>query len=230
MASCGFAWIVSCIYVGIRNAKEQHSRMEGGVYSSTKTNLSRVTREAEENCCGAVSRVLIIRHCDKDGSSRRHCSARGYRRADWLPTLFAGSDKRWQTPDRLYACAPGAKHHVVRSVETLEPLSSTIAVAINQNYSAKTVDGFIDHLVGVVESGELCNKLALVSWKHEQIPYIVQRLGYTPTGGHRKKSTGAWSWKGSDFDTVVDLNFTINSYTLRWQVSGNLEHEGFVDD
>lgn len=229
MASCGLAWIISLIYVGIRSATEQHSPKKGGA-DSTKTNLSRVSEKVEEECRGAVSRVLIIRHCDKDGSSRRHCSARGYRRADWLPTLFVGADKRWQTPDRLYACAPGAKHHVVRSVETLEPLSEATGVAINQTYSARTVESFIDHLVGVVESGKLCDKLALVSWKHEQIPYIVERLGYTPTSGRKKKSTGAWSWKGSDFDTVVDLNFTVESSTLTWLVSGKLEHEDFDDD
>ena len=197
-------------------------------------------------------RILIIRHCDKDGS-RRHCSEKGYRRSAWLPTLFVGPDRRYPTPSLLFARAPEPKHYVLRSVETLEPLAAKIDVPINVSYSASTVDSFIDMLQGIVASGKFEGHTALICWKHEQIPEIAYRLGFMPTDRKIHKKSGLWTWKGSDYDTILDINISravshlVGKYAVQgagdddpdsrpslnlttWLVKGHFSNEGYVDD
>lgn len=143
-----------------------------------------------------------MRHCDKK-HSRKHCSKKGFERAEWLPSLF-GPGRRFPSPFLLFARAPEPKHYVLRSVETLMPLSNATGVPIDQSYGARTVKRFIKHILGLVESGDLCGRLALVVWKHEQIPRIARRLGYSPKKKHKKR----WKWHKHDFDSLVVINIS----------------------
>lgn len=151
----------------------------------------------------APATIILIRHCDKN-HSRRHCSKKGLRRAEWLPSLF-GPGRRFPSPFALFARAPERKHYVLRSIETLEPLSNATGVPIDQSYGARTVKKLIKHLLGLVEAGDLCGRLALVAWKHDQIPLIVRRLGYYPRA-HKKRKR--WQWHKHDFDTLVVINIS----------------------
>lgn len=222
VATFSVAWTISLVAVVIlQTAGSGQSNTPGGLTTTDLSTMPPIDAACRHN---SSSRVVVIRHCDKDSKSRRHCSARGFQRAKWLPSLFVGDQQRWPVPAWLIARAPEPKHYVQRSVETLEPLSAIIGVPIVQNYSATSVDALIDHVLYLVRSGKLCGKLALVCWKHEQIPRIVEALGYHPLGGHRNK-LGRWSWKGKDYDTAVDINFTLSDDT--WHVSGRLVEEGF---
>lgn len=224
MAFVGVAWTVSIFCLLAAHSSPSHTSS-----LNASTTLP----------CNATSRILIIRHCDKDDTSEKHCNAVGFRRAQWFPTLFIGDNARYPPPSKLIARGPEPKHYVMRSVEMVKPLSRASGVPILSNYSDKHVKRLLDDMTAMVEAGELCNKLLVVCWKHEQIPDIVEKLGYSPRNGvSRKKKSGKWKWKAKDFDTVVDLNITLlrkrkkthKRRQYKWLVQGRIEHENYVDD
>jgi len=132
-----------------------------------------------------------MRHCEK-GSIREHCnyySYIGFERAKYISTLFGDDpDARWPAPSYLFALAPGERNNEEvndwREVETIEPLSNKIGVAINDSLGMKTKNEFAKHLFRMLRSGEMCGKVALVSWKHEvTMSHLAHSLGCGPKDG-----------------------------------------------
>mmetsp|Transcript_27508 Transcript_27508/g.94649 ORF Transcript_27508/g.94649 Transcript_27508/m.94649 type:complete len:251 (+) Transcript_27508:86-838(+) len=152
-------------------------------------------------CKLTLARIIVIRHCEKDGSVK-HCSAVGYRRAAWIPSLFLGAGARWPVPARLYARALEQPHYVLRSVETLTPLAQQIGVDINATYGVQNVDKFAALLKHDVESGALCGKVVLICWKHENIPVLIKKLRYA-LPKHFK-------WQSNDYDKAVVIDYTLS--------------------
>lgn len=175
-----------------------------------------------------VATVLVIRHCDKDPESNSpHCTPRGYRRAAWLPTLFGDrGDERFRAPSYVFARRPESnkkkKRPVVRSVETVTPLAETFDVAIDDTYGVDTERDLSTRVKEMVRDGDLTGGLAVVCWKHEQIPQLAYDLGWHTSSKKRTK------WKADDYDSIIELTYTrwTDGY---WRVDGKREHEDFHD-
>ena len=111
----------------------------------------------------------------------------GFERAKYIATLFGDNDERWPSPARIYALAPGDRNNDLvknwREVETVTPLSQKLNVPIDASYGLNDKNDFADHLFGLLRSGEACGKMALISWKHGDIPSLAHRLGCGPKQG-----------------------------------------------
>ena len=195
-----------------------------------------------EGCHGTV---IIIRHCEK-GSIREHCNTIGFERAEYISSLFGSEpEARWPAPSYLFALAPGERHNTYvnnwREVETIQPLSDKIGVPIYTSFGMDHKKDFAKHLFQMLRSGEMCGKVALVSWKHEDIPHLARSLGCGPDDGCPK------SWASdNDFDSTWQVlysyhkqmypNFAIevkkNKHKVwgqhpQWWISGHIQKEGF---
>ncbi len=195
-----------------------------------------------EGCQGTV---IIIRHCEK-GSIREHCDTMGFERAHYISTLFgAEAEARWPAPSYLFALAPGERHnkHVnnYREVETLQPLSDKIGVPIDSSFGMDNKKDFSDHIFSLLRSGKMCGKVALISWKHQDIPHLARSLGCGPADGCPK------TWASSnDFDSTWQILYSYHkqlypSFAIeekknshkswgqhpRWWISGHVQKEGF---
>lgn len=187
--------------------------------------------------------VVIIRHCEK-GSIREHCSPLGFKRAEYISSLFGDDkDSRWPAPSYLFATSPGQRKNKLvknlREIETVQPLSDKIGVPINTSFGMKNHAAFSDHIFNLLKSSDMCGKVALVSWKHEDILNVARRLGCGPKCIRRE-------WDGDDFDSTWQIHY---SYTKQqypsfvigdennkntvwgqhptWSIAGNIEMEGF---
>lgn len=192
--------------------------------------------------CKAV--VIIIRHCEK-GSIREHCNAIGFQRANYIASLF-GDDKesRWPAPDYLFALAPGERRNINvnnwREIETLQPLSKKIEVPIDYSFGMHTKQEFAMHIFNMLRTGEMCGKVAVVSWKHEDIPHLARSIGCGPNDGCPRK----WA-SGNDFDSTWQVLYSYHkqmfpSFAIggkdehkpfgthpQWWISGHVEKENF---
>ena len=137
---------------------------------------------------GCEGTVIIIRHCEK-GSLREHCAYIGYERAIYLSTLFGSTpDHRWPKPSYLYALSAGGRSNSNllnwREIETLLPLSQRINVPIDDSYGIDQRSQLSLHLLtDLIQPGYLCGKVALISWKHDDIPRLAHELGCGPFDG-----------------------------------------------
>lgn len=121
---------------------------------------------------GCTVDLMVFRHCEK-GSLRSYCTPEGIRRAEHLATLFGDGDERWPRPDALYARPPEGKRQVMREIELLEPLSKKFDIPIqSKGYEIDNKKVLVNELFSKMRSGEFCGKLALISWKHENIPKV----------------------------------------------------------
>lgn len=175
---------------------------------------------------GCESTLLVMRHCDKLGPpvddvndmGEKHCSYLGFERAAFLPTLFGNSSStskstttsRWPTPSRLYALSLDRGNYMnYREWETLVPLSKKTGVAIElveENSIKFANEHYLPHLL----SGELCGKVAVVSWKHSFIPFLVNSLGCGPDNGC------PLDYPEDSFDQVWQLKFVFRPPTIQF--------------
>ena len=132
---------------------------------------------------GCESTLLILRHCEKLGPSEVdkngnfHCSYLGQERAYFLATLFG---TRWPNPSQLFALTPERDDHLnFREYETLHPLSLKTGIPIEIADESNLPGQYFR----LLQSGDMCGKLTVVSWKHAIIPDLAQRLGCTEDDG-----------------------------------------------
>jgi hypothetical protein len=131
---------------------------------------------------GCETTILVMRHCEKEGpevvdpDGNQHCSYLGHERAHFLPTLFGGDDNKYPVPSMLYALAAQRKHEHFnfREIETLVPLANKYGLPIQADYGSNTK--LVKHMFHRIASGEMCGKLALVSWKHDMIGDLARTL------------------------------------------------------
>ena len=129
---------------------------------------------------GCESTVIIIRHCEKlgpsttDSDGNQHCSYVGHERAHFLPTLFDGPGK-WPVPSILYALAPKRSSYLnFREIETIQPLADKYGLPIHSEFSSsKEVS---EDYFRKLSKGDMCGKVALVSWRHDMIPALADDL------------------------------------------------------
>lgn len=152
--------------------------------------------------------ILLFRHCDDHGPyavddkewGNKHCSHMGYKRSQYLASLFG---TRWPRPrpGGLYALLPKQPKGVnFRQIETLLPLAKAINSTIH-------VVGDPLHLSTAIFASlqaapdEMCHQVLAVAWKHAFIPEVAARLGCGPHQGCRGE------YPDDDFDLVWMLQF-----------------------
>jgi hypothetical protein len=135
---------------------------------------------------GCEATVVIVRHCEK-GSTREHCSYNGYERSVYLSTIFGDGDERWPTPSYIFALDAGKRHNskkrVYREMETVLPLAVKSNVQVDYSYDVSHSNQLGEHMSNMLHSGEVCGKVAVICWKHSDIPHLAHKLGCGPTQG-----------------------------------------------
>ena len=132
-----------------------------------------------ENGCEAT--VVLIRHCEtedfeSDEVEIKHCNYAGFQRSEYISSLFG---TRWPEPSYIYASSSDEKPEEkdYREVETVLALSKRIGVPINSEYGKHDINSLSRDLISKLQHGDLCEKLVLVSLKHDSIPYLAASLG-----------------------------------------------------
>ena len=154
---------------------------------------------------GCESTLLLMRHCEKVGPSTvdingdDRCSYLGYERSYFLPTLFGDTETaRWPLPAFLFALTVDRHdHRNFREYETLLPLSRKA----NVETDLVKHHGFATDYFGLLQTGDLCGQVAVVSWKHEYIPELAATLGCGPENGCPQ------SYRDEEFDQVWMLKY-----------------------
>lgn len=189
---------------------------------------------------GCEATIVLLRHCEKE-SEYEHCNYVGYERAAFLPTLFGDGDERWPMPSYIFALNPGDRgtrwKKNFREVELILPLAEKANVTINAGYGTEETSRLAKDFHHMLKSGEACGKLAVVSWKHEDLPRLARRLGCGPIEGCPV------DYRGSTFDQVWQIKFVyrvpmhattkhdakrdIKPHKASWWVYGSTQLEGF---
>lgn len=177
--------------------------------SNLKVNLNnKLTRNVQQGC---EATILIFRHCEKSGnvqdsSGNEHCSYLGYERSHFIQTLFGdGPDDRWPSPSYLYAMStqrPGTNDLNYRQHETLNPLSDKFGgLAIDDRYGIGDNERLARSVFARLRNGELCGKIAVISWRSPDIAPLAQKMGCGPYEGCPME------YHVEEFDDVWQLKF-----------------------
>jgi len=199
---------------------------------------------------GCDATIMIFRHCEA-GVAREHCGYMGNLRSDFIATLFGNStNERWPMPSFIFAMSTGERHksivHNWREIETVIPLSKKANVTVDQTYGFPEKEEFTQHLFSLVRSGEMCGKLAVISWKHHDMPHFAHSLGCGPDDGcpmdfGEDEYDAAWQIKYS-YHTEKNAPYIVEDTSPKalkkhkkhpwgtapkWWVYGSVQQEGF---
>src|SRR5919198_35354 len=140
--------------------------------------------------------VLVIRHAE-DGGIGRSLAPRGKQRAEAYKDYFLNFtvDCRRLEPNVIYAAKDSKQSHRPRL--TVEPFAKAAGLRIDTHF-------------GNNQSAELAadlrtnqqGKEILISWRHGDIPALLQALGATP-----KAFLPRGRWPGAVYDWVILLSF-----------------------
>jgi len=189
---------------------------------------------------GCEATVMLLRHCEKENEFE-HCNYVGYERAAYLPSLFGDDGERWPKPSYIYALNPGGRHNKwkknFREVELILPLAEKANATVNADYGESHTSQLAKEFHDMLKSGEMCGKLAVISWKHEALPRLARHLGCGPVEGC------PLDYRGSTFDQVWQIKFVYRvplhpttkkeakremlPHNPSWWVYGSTQLEGF---
>jgi hypothetical protein len=166
--------------VAIEATSKQAARALGILNKHLHSQSKRISAQCE-------STILLTRHCEKvgpnveDADGNVHCSYLGLERAAFIATLFGHSkDTRWPVPSHLFALAPDrGTHWNFREWESLYPLSKATGVSTDLVNSPDLAETYFS----LLQSGDLCGKLTVVSWRHDDMPELATHLGCGPENG-----------------------------------------------
>ena len=172
-------------------------------FTLLRKNVSPPPRPPPTNC---EATVVLIRHCEKS-SLKEHCSSKGLQRAEHLANLFGHTvEEKWPAPSYLFALNPGERHNKYiknwREIETIQPLSKKISVPINSSFGLNDSNGLSDHIFKLLKSGKLCDHVALISWKHDDLPRLAHSLGCGPSQGCPS------TFDSIDFDSTWQISYS----------------------
>ena len=214
---------------------------EGGGSSKHKRKKGSSSSAGAKAPVGCEATIVLLRHCEKE-SEYEHCNYVGYERAAFLPTLFGDSEsERYPMPSYIFALNPGDRgtswKKNFREVELILPLAEKANVTINAGYGTEETSRLAKDFHQMLKSGEACGKLAVVSWKHEDLPRLARRLGCGPIEGCPV------DYRGSTFDEIWQIKFVyrvpmhattkhdarrdIKPHKASWWVYGSTQREGF---
>ena len=167
-----------------------------------------------------ATKVMLVRHAEKPFSSsapagvspagerdKESLTVRGWQRAGALAHLLAPSDGHFPHPSLarpqfLYASKAKRQNGSYRSMETITPLAEKLATRINCNFTrAETAEMLADALA--------CGGVVLISWQHEFLPQIANRLLGDET-------TAPQNWPEDRYDMiwVFDLDPEAGHYSF----------------
>ncbi len=197
---------------------------------------------------GCEATILLLRHCEA-GIAREHCGYMGNLRSEYIATLFGNSsDNRWPVPSFIYAMSAGERHNDFvnnwREIETVQPLSSKVNVTIDQSFGFPEKKKFVKHLFKMLREGKMCDKVAVISWKHHDIPHFSHSMGCGPDNGC------PMSFGEDDYEAVWEITYSYHKekyapYVVedtskhgiskrrpwgeypQWWVYGTVQQEGF---
>ena len=193
---------IGSLRITTRKGKEPH-----------KTNISVVVQPALHNTSSQVlngcdAKVLLMRHCEKE-NLREHCSSVGFERSDYLVSLF-GPKAKWPVPSFLFAENPTGRNnpatHNFREIETLRPLATAVHLNIDTSYDTHHTADLAEKMFQLMDEGELCGKMAVVSWKHSGIPTLAKVMGCTKSNGCPT------DYSSKMYDEVWELNVSTSSF------------------
>lgn len=138
-----------------------------------------------QNGCEAT--VMLVRHCEKE-DIREHCSYQGFERSVYLASLFGdGKNDRWPLPSYIFALSPAGRDNArkmnFREIETVEPLATKAGVTIDDSYPVHRGAEMASEVLTFLQSGQMCGKLTVISWKHSEISHLAHKLGCGPFEG-----------------------------------------------
>lgn len=130
---------------------------------------------------GCEGTVIILRHCDK-GDVREHCDYLGFERSVYLSTLFGDDNReRWPAPSYIYALNPAHRRnpnkHNYREIETVLPMANKFGLSVDARFTTNTGKDLAENIFSLLQKGALCGKIAVISWKHSDIPHLARKLG-----------------------------------------------------
>lgn len=186
-------------------AVERPQLNDGGGGGGKKSN----TTSTKKLLDGCECTVLLIRHCEK-GDLREDCSYIGFERSVYLATLFGPHDnEKWPVPSLLFAERPAGRNNPkkrnFREVETLRPTARKFNISIDSTYDIEHTSALAAKLFQLMEEGQMCGKLAVISWKHSGIPHLASKLGCAETDGCPR------DYPSKTFDQVWELKVRIGS-------------------
>lgn len=150
--------------------------------SSSNTNVTLPPHPPPENC---ETTLMLLRHCE-GGVAREHCGYMGYQRSQYLATLF-GNDGKWPAPSYIFAMSAGERHNPVvqnwREIETVQPLADKFNMTIDVSYGFPEKKQLMEYLYSLLRTSAMCGKLAVLSWKHHDIPHFSHGMGCGPDQG-----------------------------------------------
>lgn len=126
--------------------------------------------------------IILIRHAEKPVPENisSSLSERGWQRARLLPQIFVQNRFLNQIglPEFLFAAGKVKEDSSVRSIETLQFLSKTIQVPVNDSFNR---DEYKDLVSELYHNPAYNNKVVMICWQHKILSKIVGRLGVNPT-------------------------------------------------
>lgn len=139
------------------------------------------------------TKVILLRHAEKPKDKDDiHLNEKGYKRAAALPVFFT----KFEKGSLLKLVAQGQKRadSSLRPIETLIPTSKKFSIEINHQFVKGESDQMVDHLKA---SSALDQKTVVVSWGHDELGNISQRLG---------KDNGEWDSDIFDRAWIFEFN------------------------
>ena len=153
---------------------------------------------------GCEATLMLFRHCE-GGVAREHCGYMGYQRSQYLATLF-GDGGKWPAPSYLFAMAAGERNNPLvqnwREIETVQPLADKMNMTIDQSFGFPEKNELESHIYSLLRSGDMCGKLAVMSWKHHDIPHFSHAMGCGPEEGC------PMSFEEDDYDSVWQIKYS----------------------
>ena len=174
-----------------------------------------------------AAKIMVIRHAEKPSDSPpphgvtaegeredESLIVRGWQRAGALAALLAPSDMSFPdpalaVPHLIYASKPTKRNGSRRPFETVEPLAEKLAIRVNTNYPKVEFDEMLEEVF-------LCAGVVLISWQHEFIPKIANRVL-----GDRTTAPQDWPEDRYDLIWVFDREPSTGLYSFT-QVPQNL--------
>jgi hypothetical protein len=143
------------------------------------------------------TRLIVFRHAEKTGDKRdRHLSPAGRERAVRLVPYIQETFGR---PEFLIAAKSSDSSR--RPVETIEPLASALGLEINSKFDDEDVRALV---AALGEKRAFQGKFGVISWRHSDIPSLVETLG-------APGDTLPNGWSESDYTTLVDISYHAGS-------------------
>jgi broad specificity phosphatase PhoE len=167
-----------------------------------------------------AEKIMVVRHAEKPTNSPppygvtdegeregESLAVRGWQRAGALAALLAPQDGSFQHPSLaeprfIYASRPTKRNGSRRPLETITPLAEKLAIRVNDHFPKGDYEEMLEEVL-------LCRGVVLVSWQHEFIPKIANRvLG--------DETTAPQEWPAERYDViwVFDRDQTSGLYTF----------------